>query len=280
MFLLNPFLLTMDENPTTQNNTLNIQTKMIVDETIIQYIGGSTAYIEIAGVKFITDPTFDPKGTCYDLGKYTLHKKYRSLASLDSIREIDYVLLSHDHHFDNLDNEGKKILPKAKNVFTTKVGAERLKGNAVGLKNWQQVEIPTKDGRVIQITGTPCRHGPINGDRGPVTGFIINFKDKPDEVIYISGDTVYYDEIDNIIYRYNIKLAILFLGRAVIKEVGGEPLTMTIDESIKFAKKANCPIVPLHFEGWEHFTETKDLLVTRYKEEGLEEQLRFAPAFE
>lgn len=252
---------------------------MIADEAIIKYMGGSTVYIEIAGVKFITDPTFDPIDTYYDLGNYKLHKEYSSLVSLDSIGKIDYVLLSHDHHFDNLDHEGKKLLPKAKNVFTTEMGVERLKGNAIGLKNWQTVEIPTKDNRIIQITGTPCRHGPINGDRGPVTGFILNFKDEPNEVIYISGDTVYYDKIDHIIARYKIKLAILFLGRAVVKEVGSEPLTMTVDESIKFARKANCPIVPLHFEGWEHFTETKELLIKRYKEEDLENQLKFAAAY-
>jgi L-ascorbate metabolism protein UlaG (beta-lactamase superfamily) len=252
---------------------------MIADETKIKYIGGSTAYIEIAGVKFLTDPTFDPYNTYYDLGKYKLHKKYTPLVTMDSAGEIDYVLLSHDHHFDNLDHEGKKILPKTKNVFTTQIASERLKGNSIGLKNWQTVEIPTKDGGIIQITGTPCRHGPINGDRGPVTGFILNFKDKPDEVIYISGDTVYYEEIDKIIAHYNIKLAILFLGRAVVKEIGNDPLTMTVDESTEFARKAKCLIVPLHFEGWEHFTETKELIIKRYKEEGLENQLEFAASY-
>lgn len=249
---------------------------MIVDETKIKYVGGPTAYLEISGVKFIVDPVFDPKDTYYDLGKYKLHKKYASLVSADSIGEIDYILLTHDHHFDNLDHEGRKILPKAKNVLTTQIGSERLKGNSIGLKNWQTVQIPAKDGQIIQITGTPCRHGPINGDRGPVTGFILNFKDKPGEVIYISGDTVYYEEIDKIIARYNIKLAILFMGRAVVKEIGDDPLTMTVDESIKFARKAKCLIVPLHFEGWEHLTETKELIIKRYREEGLENQLRFA----
>jgi L-ascorbate metabolism protein UlaG (beta-lactamase superfamily) len=273
------FTLTVAENFAAKNNSFNNRLKMITEEIQIKYIGGPTIYIEIAGIKFITDPTFDPKDTYYDLGKYKLHKEYTSLATLSSIGEIDYVLLSHDHHFDNLDKEGRKVLPKAKKVFTTEIGAERLKGNAIGLRNWQKIEVPTKDERIIQITGTPCRHGPINGDRGPVTGFILNFKDKPNEVVYISGDTVYYNEIDNIIARYNIKLAVLFLGRAVVKEVGNEPLTMTIDESIKFAKKVNCPIVPLHFEGWEHFTETKDLLIKRYQEEGLEKQLRFANAY-
>lgn len=252
---------------------------MIAEEAIIKYIGGATAMIEIAGITFLTDPTFDPKDTYYDLVKYKLHKEYESLISVEDLDAIDYILLSHDHHFDNLDHEGKKILPKAKKVFTTEIGVERLQGNAIGLKNWQTVEVPTKVEKIIQITGTPCRHGPINGDRGPVTGFILNYKHEPNEVIYISGDTVYYEEIDHIIERYNIKLAILFLGRAVIKEIGKEPLTMTVDESIIFAKKAKCLIVPLHFEGWEHFTETKDLIIKRYREEGLENFLQFATPY-
>ena len=35
---------------------------------IVRYIGGPTTIIEIAGVRFITDPTFDDAGRDYPLG--------------------------------------------------------------------------------------------------------------------------------------------------------------------------------------------------------------------
>jgi len=49
---------------------------------------------------------------------------------------IDAVLLSHDHHGDNLDTAGRALLPAAGVVLTTVAGARRLGGNARGLQPW------------------------------------------------------------------------------------------------------------------------------------------------
>ena len=146
---------------------------MIADEITIKYIGGSTALLEAGGLRFLTDPTFDPVDSKYDTGLYVLHKLVNPSVGIDEIGWIDYVLLSHDHHFDNLDHAGKQFLSTVNKVFTTPLGAKRLGGNTVGLKNWETVEVPTKDGRFLEITGTPCQHGPADGERGPVTGFIL-----------------------------------------------------------------------------------------------------------
>src|SRR6478735_11691130 len=99
---------------------------MIADEIIIKYIGGATACLEVGGLRFLTDPTFDPKDTKYDTGLYVLHKLNNPAITVDKIGKIAFVLLSHDHHFDNLDNEGRKLLSSVKKIFTTPIGAERL----------------------------------------------------------------------------------------------------------------------------------------------------------
>src|SRR5262249_41372294 len=162
------------------------------------------------------------------------------------IGNIDYILLSHDHHFDNLDKEGKKFLSKAKKVLTTIAGAERLGGNAMGLPTWESIEVPTKDGRIITITGTPCRHGPVDGDRGTVTGFLLNFKNETKGAVYISGDTVWYEGVEEVAKRFDISIAILFLGAAKVKEVGPHHLTMTVDEAIEATHHFNhAKIIPL-----------------------------------
>jgi len=41
---------------------------------------------------------------------------------------VDAVLLSHDHHFDNLDAGGRAFLAGAADLLTTEAGAERLGG--------------------------------------------------------------------------------------------------------------------------------------------------------
>jgi hypothetical protein len=47
----------------------------------------------------------------------------------------------------------------------------------------------------LRVTGTPARHGPADGDRGPVIGFVLALVDRPDRGVYISGDTVLLEEL-------------------------------------------------------------------------------------
>jgi L-ascorbate metabolism protein UlaG (beta-lactamase superfamily) len=250
---------------------------MISEEVKIKYIGGPTVLLEVGGLRFLTDPTFDPMDTKYDTKYYVLHKLTDPAIEASKIGPIDFVLLSHDHHFDNLDHAGRDLLSAVDKVYTTPAGAERLGKNAVGLKTWETVYMPTRDGRILSITGTPCRHGPIDGDRGPVTGFVLNFIDENQGAIYITGDTVWYEGIEEVANRFNIKLILLFMGAAVVKNVGSAHLTMTVDESLKVAHHFDKAfIVPLHFEGWAHFTESYPEIVSKYRETGLLNRLKWA----
>ena len=59
--------------------------------------------------------------------------------------EIDAVLLSHQQHYDNLDETGREYLPKWGTILTTPESAAALGGNARALA--QVAEIPTSTGR-------------------------------------------------------------------------------------------------------------------------------------
>src|SRR4051812_33307567 len=95
-------------------------------------IGGPTALIEAGGFRFLTDPTFDGPGR-YQLPHVTLKKTSKPAMSFEQIGAIDAVLLSHDQHADNLDNGGRAYLAKARRVFTTVAGAQRLGNHVEGL---------------------------------------------------------------------------------------------------------------------------------------------------
>jgi L-ascorbate metabolism protein UlaG (beta-lactamase superfamily) len=106
-----------------------------LDNVRMTYIGGPTITIEIGGLRLLTDPTFDPPGD-YPTGSFTHSKIAGPAMDPSTIGTVDAILLSHDHHFDNLDHAGRKFLANVKKVITTQAAAERLKGNAVGLKSW------------------------------------------------------------------------------------------------------------------------------------------------
>ena len=69
----------------------------------ITYIGGPTALIEVGPLRLLTDPTFDPAGTAYPTPAYALVKSQPPAVPVRALGRIDAVLLSHDHHADNLD---------------------------------------------------------------------------------------------------------------------------------------------------------------------------------
>jgi L-ascorbate metabolism protein UlaG (beta-lactamase superfamily) len=240
------------------------------------YIGGPTALLELGGMRFLTDPTFDPAGTEYPTAAYTLRKTAGPAIGPESLGRIDAVLLSHDHHFDNLDHAGRSLLKNAGTVLTTQDGAERLGGTAVGLAHWQSVDLPTPDGRVLTVTGTPARHGPAGGDRGPVIGFVLALAESPKSAIYISGDTVWYEEVAEVSQRFSVQVAILFMGAARVAAAGPSHLTFTANEGVEAARAfADAVIVPLHYEGWEHFSESRKDIQDAFAAAGLESRLRW-----
>jgi L-ascorbate metabolism protein UlaG (beta-lactamase superfamily) len=72
------------------------------------YIGGPTALFEWHGFRFLTDPTFDPAGGEYTTGPVVLKKLAGPVLAPETLRRVDMVLLSHDHHFDNLDQRAPR----------------------------------------------------------------------------------------------------------------------------------------------------------------------------
>ena len=98
------------------------------------HIGGPTTLVEFGGWRILTDPTFDAPGRTYRFGWGTASTKTTGPSMPASeVGPLDVVLLTHEHHADNLDPAGRTLLPGARAVLTTVSGARRLGGNARGL---------------------------------------------------------------------------------------------------------------------------------------------------
>lgn len=243
------------------------------------YLGGPTALFEWKGLRILTDPTFDPAGGSYTTGPVTLKKLAGPALEPEALGRIDVVLLSHDHHSDNLDHAGRKLLAQAGWVLTTSEGAERLGGKTVGLAPWESVEIPASEGRKLRVTATPAQHGPANLQRGAVIGFAAAFSGAPEENFYFAGDTVWFEGVEEVARRFKVRVAALNLGAARVPVVGDFPLTMTAEDGVKTAQVfARATIVPLHFEGWAHFSESRDVISKAFEEAGVNGRVQWLPA--
>jgi hypothetical protein len=109
-----------------------------------------------------------------------------------------------------------------------------------------------------------------------VVGFVLAFADQPAHVVYVSGDTVWYDEIAEVGRRFTPGVAFLFAGAARVREVGPAHLTLTAAEAVTAAQAfPEALIVPLHFEGWAHFSESRPEIDRAFAAAGLTDRLRW-----
>ncbi|MFC4051936.1 MBL fold metallo-hydrolase [Actinomadura syzygii] len=239
----------------------------------VRYLGGPSAVVRIGGVRLVTDPTFDPAGD-YPLGPRTLVKTSDAITGPGDIGPVDAVLLSHDQHPDNLDKGGRAFLADVPLTLTTETAAGRLGGTARALPNWEDVEIPRPDGGTLRVTGVPAQHGPDGTEHitGPVTGFVLSGDGLP--TVYVSGDNASLDVVRAIADRFApVDVAVLFMGAARNPALDGD-LTLG---SVAAAEAAGIlragQVVPLHFEGWAHFTEGRDTIAPAFAAAGLDARL-------
>lgn len=220
-----------------------------MSHTAVTYIGGPTAILEWAGLRLLTDPTFDEPQTYEDPGSTPLVKTRGPALAAGSVGAIDAVLLSHHEHPDNLDELGATLLTGT--VLSTPEAAHDL--GVTGLAAWEQFSLGA-----ATVTAMPALHGPVGSEEfvGTVTGFLLEAPGEP--TVYVSGDNASLDLVQQIADRHApIDIAIIFAGAARVPAIDA-PLTLTSTDALRAARLLGArTVVGLHTEDWEHFSETR-----------------------
>ncbi|HEX4789283.1 MAG TPA: MBL fold metallo-hydrolase [Actinospica sp.] len=239
--------------------------------------GGPTALIELGGLRFVTDPTFDEPQEYRSPSGATLTKTEPAALGPGGLGRVDAVLLSHDQHPDNLDRSGRAFLSEVPLVLTTVSGAGRLSAQnaavpAAGLAPWDRRTLARPDGGELTVTAVPALHGPEGFEErtGEVTGFVLTAADLPS--VYVSGDNASLDRVRRIAERLGpVDTAVLFAGAARLPEVYGEAL-LTLDGA-QAAEAAHIlgsrHTVVLHCDSWAHFSEDFAAVEAAFDEAGL-----------
>jgi L-ascorbate metabolism protein UlaG (beta-lactamase superfamily) len=243
------------------------------------HVGGPTTLLEIGGWRILTDPTFDAPGRTYHFRLGTSSRKTTGPAvSVADLGSIDAVLLTHDHHADNLDDTGRAMLADVPVVVTTAAGARRLGGSTRGLQPWDTTQLDQAGRPSITITATPCRHGPPLSRPliGDVIGFALGWAGQQHGVLWISGDTVLYHGVRTVADRLDVGVAILHLGEARFPLTGPVRYTMTIGDGIELCRDLRPQtVIPVHYEGWSHFREGRTAIEQAIAAAAEEDRARF-----
>jgi L-ascorbate metabolism protein UlaG (beta-lactamase superfamily) len=255
----------------------------------LTHVGAATLLIEAGGLRLLTDPALDGVGSHYmaaPIPGYGSTKTTDPSVAADGLGAIDAVLLSHEHHFDNLDDSGRKLLPGAGAVLTTRAGAKKLGANAVGLKPGESRRVDPAGGEGpgqaafgVTVTATPARHGPgpLALVAGPVIGFHLAWDAPGAGPWWISGDTRWYGGLRSALAaRERPAVAIVHVGAARFKPTAGARYTMDAREAAGAVAELGVETaIPIHYEGWSHFKQGRGEVEAEFARAGIADRVRW-----
>jgi L-ascorbate metabolism protein UlaG (beta-lactamase superfamily) len=227
---------------------------------ILTHVGGPTLLVEVDGWRLLTDPTFDPAGGHYDFGWGTSSDKVTGPAvELADLPPVDAVLLTHDHHGDNLDTSGRALLSSVRTVVTTVAGARRLAGTGADVRGLAAGDVTrlTASGKPdLEVAATPARHGPplTRPIVGQVVGFAIRRPGASQVLVWVTGDTVLYGGLRDAARDLDVDVLVVHVGGVQFPVTGPLRYTMTGRDAVRLVGlTAPRVAVPVHYEGWSHF---------------------------
>jgi L-ascorbate metabolism protein UlaG (beta-lactamase superfamily) len=231
------------------------------DEGSVQFIGTATVLVRYRGLTILTDPNFLHKGEHVHLGYgLTAERLTDPAINLEQLPPIDMVVLSHMHedHFDKL---VQQKLDKNTPIVTTPGAAQALKElgflRPMALRPWDKIDIVKGDTK-LRITAAPGRHGKLGMQAllPDVMGSVYDFGPDPARPayrMYVSGDTLVYDDLKAIPQRFpGIDLALLHLGGTRI--LGVFKVTMDGADGVQLLQIMQPRrAIPIHYDDYDVF---------------------------
>ena len=250
------------------------------------FVGTATVILRYAGFTILTDPNFLHGGDHAHLGYgLTAERRTDPAIDIDELPDVDFVLLSH-YHGDHFDHVVQEELDEDLPIVTTPGAADHLADDGFRavhpVETWETFTV-RKGEAILDVTATPGRHGPpVVAEALPdVMGSVLEFypegergNREPSLRLYVSGDTLVYDEIEGIPERYpEIDLALLHLGGT---EVMGVLLTMDAEQGVEAVELIDADTsIPIHYDDYDVFRSPLSEFEAAVSEAGLDDRVAY-----
>lgn len=246
-----------------------------------QQIRGATSIITFAGKKFLLDPFFADKGSFPPIPSphNNLPNPLISLpVSIEFLVSVDAVIVTHMHHFDHFDDRAKEAIPKEMPIFTQNMG-EYEDMLELGFKN---VTCLTDKGVTfdnIRLFKTEAAHGQgedaqkfYNQFDLPAEACGVVFQATQEKTLYLAGDTVWYEGVQNAIDTFNPEIIVVNAAHAQFYD--GTPIIMGADDVYQVSKTAPASvIIASHMDAVNHARLTRVNLKDSMEEMGIAHQV-------
>lgn len=208
-------------------------------------LGHSTLLIQMSGKYFLTDPVFSERVSPVQwMGPKRFHPVPMDI---DSIKEIEAVIISHNH-YDHLDEGSIKQLKDKVNNFVVPLGigdkliAWGVDENKITQLDWWE-NLKLND---IEIISTPAQHfsgrGITDSDETLWSSWVIR---NPQHSLYFSGDTGYFPGFKEIGNKYG-PFDYAFMECGAYNELWRDIHMMPEDSMQAFKDVKGKVMVPIH----------------------------------
>ncbi|MBD7968628.1 MBL fold metallo-hydrolase [Paenibacillus gallinarum] len=240
-----------------------------------QQIRNATITLEYGGQKFLVDPMLSKKGE-FDPFLPAERDDRNPLVelpmSVDELLEgVDAVIITHTHE-DHFDQAAKDQLPKDIKMFMQDEEDAKL-AKELGFTNIEVMEEEVAiDFNGVEITEVDGRHG--YGETAELMGNVMGvvFQHPEEETVYLAGDTVWYEKVEEIIDTYTPEIILLNGGENHF--TGGRPvgnLIMGKEDIYEVYKAApEATIVVSHLEAVNHWGLSREELKNFINEKGIQ----------
>jgi L-ascorbate metabolism protein UlaG (beta-lactamase superfamily) len=226
----------------------------------VYFIGNATTLIQFGGLTILTDPAFLHKGEHVDLGHgIWARREVEPACQIADLPPVDLIVLSH-YHGDHFDDVAAAELDKMLPIVTTADAVDKL--NALGfrrghpLDTWESLEVRKGDAR-LTITAMPAKHSAEEAVEQllmPVNGHVLDFSRSDEQLyrLYITGDTMLVDDLNDIPRRYpDIDLGLIHAGGTTFLV---SVVTMTGEQAVR-AVEITKPrtAIPIHYNDYSVF---------------------------
>ena len=234
----------------------------------IHHLRNATFVIESDLNYILIDPMLSEKHSLPPFAQFR-HKPERNPTtalpenSSKILEKITHCMITHSQtygikalqHTDHLDVQGEILLKENKiPVACQEQDANYLKKYGI---NVEKELVYWKEEQWIngQITAIPAQHGHgwIHYLMANGAGFFIKIPNEPS--IYISGDTIYTNDVERALDDLKPDICVVASGSASL-DVGG-PILMPIEEIISFIEKAPNKVIANHLEALNHCPTTR-----------------------
>jgi L-ascorbate metabolism protein UlaG (beta-lactamase superfamily) len=237
----------------------------------------AAALFGYAGQRFLIDPALDPAAARPPVPN-TPNQQPNPLVGLPAgweevVASATTLLVTHLHQ-DHFDATSASALDKHLPVLCQPDDVERLAAQSFGALHPVESSLVLDE---VKVTRTAARHGTgaIGRLMDPVSGFVFESPGEP--VVYIAGDTIWCEEIADVIDRFSPEVIVVNAGGARFLE--GDPIVMTAEDIMMVHCAApTATVIVVHLEAINHCLETRDYYRQRLPDLGVNMDQIVSPA--